>query len=187
MSDITEGICTCRDNKFKHPGLPDLPVQGRVPRRSKAQKAEDDKILEEACQAQERAAVEGLQRLSAMQEEMKEAEVQSMMKKPKAVKPRARPVKKKAAPPPADKKLLAAENGESRLQKFGDAGPREDGTVEDQDAKNQQDNTDGEIKTKKKTKKDTSLIKDAARGSQSGARVEDKKGKSSTVTCVSSF
>ncbi|KAG1807564.1 hypothetical protein EV424DRAFT_1543854 [Suillus variegatus] len=56
MSDITEGICTCRDNKFKHPGLPDLPVQGRVPRRSKAQKAEDDKILEEARQAQERAA-----------------------------------------------------------------------------------------------------------------------------------
>lgn len=74
MSDITEGICTCRDNKFKHPGLPDLPVQGRVPRRSKAQKAEDDKILEEARQAQERAAVEGLQWLAAMQMEMEEAE-----------------------------------------------------------------------------------------------------------------
>lgn len=185
MADITEPRRTRPQNASKHPGLPDL--EGRNQQRSRAKKAEDDKLLQETREAQERAAVKGLQWLSAMQEEMKEAEVQSMTKKPKAVKPRARPVKKKAAPPPADKKLLAAENGESRLQKFGDAGPCEDGTVEDQDAKNQQDNTDGEIKTKKKTKKDTSLIKDAARGSQSGARVEDKKGKSSTVTCASSF
>ncbi|KAG2098387.1 uncharacterized protein F5147DRAFT_777628 [Suillus discolor] len=98
MSDITEGIRTRRDNKFKHLGLPDLPVQGRVPQRSKAQKAEDDKILEEARQAQERAAVEGLQRLAAMQMEMEEAEEQGVATKPKPVKPRARPVKKKVVP-----------------------------------------------------------------------------------------
>ncbi|KAG1724327.1 uncharacterized protein EDB91DRAFT_1255294 [Suillus paluster] len=165
MADITEPRHTHPPNANKHLGLPDL--QGQNQRCSRAKKAEDNKLLQETCEAQEWAAVEGLQQLAAMQEEMKEAEVQSMTKKPKAVKPCARPVKKKAAPPPADKKFLAAENSESRLQKFGQHRC--------------------EIKTKKKTKKDTSLIKDAARGSQSGACVEDKKGKSSTLTTNSKF
>ncbi|KAG2109687.1 uncharacterized protein F5147DRAFT_772972 [Suillus discolor] len=168
MSDITEGIRTRRDNKFKHPGLPDLPVQGRVPRHSKAQKAEDDKILEEARQAQERAAVEGLQWLAAMQMEMEEAEEQGVATKPKPVKPRARPVKKKVVP----------------------AKPAGTG-VEDQEESSQDTNIEDGTKKKNQRAVKTSL-KDAinnARGSLTGKveliqgpRVGDKKGKSSTAT-----
>ncbi|KAG1888936.1 uncharacterized protein F5891DRAFT_987708 [Suillus fuscotomentosus] len=173
MSDITEGIRTRRDNKFKHPGLPDLPVQGRVPRRSKAQKAEDDKILEEAHQAQERAAVEGLQRLAAMQMEMEEAEEQGVVTKPKPVKPCARPVKKKVVP----------------------AKPAGTG-VEDQEESSQDTNIEDGTKKKNQRAVKTSL-KDAinnARGSLTGKveliqgpRVGDKKGKSSTATTNSKF
>ncbi|KAG2099904.1 uncharacterized protein F5147DRAFT_655738 [Suillus discolor] len=173
MSDITEGIRTRRDNKFKHPGLPDLPVQGRVPRRSKAQKAEDDKILEEARQAQEQAAVEGLQRLAAMQMEMEEAEEQGVATKPKPVKPRARPVKKKVVP----------------------AKPA--GTdIEDQEESSQDTNIEDGTKKKNQRAVKTSL-KDAinnARGSLTekveliqGPCVGDKKGKSSTVTTNPKF
>ncbi|KAG1897369.1 uncharacterized protein F5891DRAFT_982751 [Suillus fuscotomentosus] len=162
MSDITEGIRTRRDNKFKHTGLPDLPVQGRVPRRSKAQKAEDDKILEETRQAQERAAVKGLQRLAAMQMEMEEAEEQGVVTKPKPVKPHARPVKKKVVP----------------------AKPA--GTIEDQEESSQDTNVEDE--TKKKNQRAIKMsLKDTisnARGSLTGKveliqgpRVGDKKGK----------
>ncbi|KAG1906309.1 uncharacterized protein F5891DRAFT_975718 [Suillus fuscotomentosus] len=165
MSNITEGIRTRRDNKFKHLGLPDLPVQGR--------KAEDDKILEEAHQAQERAAVEGLQRLAAMQMEMEEAEEQGMATKPKLVKPRARPVKKKVVP----------------------AKPAGTG-VEDQEESSQDTNI--EDGTKKKNQRAVKMsLKDAinnARGSLTG-KVEliqrpcvgDKKGKSSTTTTNPKF
>ncbi|KAG1904328.1 uncharacterized protein F5891DRAFT_977190 [Suillus fuscotomentosus] len=173
MSDITEGIRTRRDNKFKHPGLPDLPVQGRVPRRSKAQKAEDDKILEEAHQAQERAAVEGLQWLAAMQMVMEEAEEQGVVTKPKPVKPHARPVKKKVVP----------------------AKPAGTG-VEDQEESSQDTNIEDGTKKKNQRAVKTSL-KDAinnARGSLTGKveliqgpRVGDKKGKSSTATTNPKF
>ncbi|KAG2107613.1 uncharacterized protein F5147DRAFT_774057 [Suillus discolor] len=145
MSDITEGIRTRRDNKFKHPGLPDLPVQGQ-PTKLKS----------------------GLQWLAAMQMEMEEAEEQGVATKPKPVKPRARPVKKKVVP----------------------AKPAGTG-VEDQEESSQDTNIEDGTKKKNQRAVKTSL-KDAinnARGSLTGKveliqgpRVGDKKGKSSTAT-----
>ncbi|KAG2117190.1 uncharacterized protein F5147DRAFT_768567 [Suillus discolor] len=168
MTDINEPRRTCPQNANKHPGLPDL--EGQSQRCSQAKK-KNTKLPQETREAQELAAVEGLQRLSAMQEEMKKAEVQSMMKKPKAVRPRARPVKKKSEPAAqADKALLGVGTdtmaSERMSQMLRDADPGED--VEARSRENQKDNG---IKTKKKTEKDTALA------AQSGARVEDKKGK----------
>ncbi|KAG1878455.1 hypothetical protein C8R48DRAFT_768014 [Suillus tomentosus] len=172
MTDINEPRRTRPQNANKHPGLPDL--EGQSQRRSQAKK-KNTKLPQETREAQELAAVEGLQRLSAMQEEMKKAEVQSMTKKPKAVRPRARPVKKKSEPAAqADKALLGVGTdtvaSECMSQMLRDTEPGED--VEARSRENQKD--DG-IKTKKKTEKDTALA------AQSGARVEDKKGK---LMCV---
>ncbi|KAG2106251.1 uncharacterized protein F5147DRAFT_775062 [Suillus discolor] len=172
MTDINELCCTRPQNANKHPGLPDL--EGQSQRHSQAKK-KNTKLPQETREAQELAAVEGLQRLSAMQEEMKKAEVQSMTKKPKAVRPCARPVKKKSEPAAqANKALLGVGTdtmaSERMSQMLRDADPGED--VEARSRENQKD--DG-IKTKKKTEKDTALA------AQSGARVEDKKGK---LMCV---
>ncbi|KAG1895800.1 uncharacterized protein F5891DRAFT_1193810 [Suillus fuscotomentosus] len=168
MTDINEPCRTRPQNANKHPGLPDL--EGQSQRRSQAKK-KNTKLPQETHEAQELAAVEGLQRLSAMQEEMKKAKVQSMTKKPKAVRPHARPVKKKSEPAAqADKALLGVGTdtvaSERMSQMLRDTDPGED--VEARSRENQKD--DG-IKTKKKTEKDTALA------AQSGARVEDKKGK----------
>jgi hypothetical protein len=110
-----------------------------------------------------------------------------MVKKPKVVKPRTRPVKKKVMPVPADGMLSGAGNAsENRSQTFSNTGPQEGGTVAEEGGRNQENDIHDRIKPKKKTKKDVSL-NDAAQGSlmaQSGARAEDKKGKSSTLTCI---
>ncbi|KAG1727944.1 uncharacterized protein EDB91DRAFT_1253682 [Suillus paluster] len=80
-----------------------------------------------------------------MQMEMEEAEEQDMATKPKPVKPRARPVKKKVvSAKPADKKLLAEEAG----------------TVEDQEESNQDTNIEDGTKKKNQRAIKTSL-KDA--------------------------
>lgn len=106
MSDTAQKSRTRPQNANKHPGLPDLPAKGRQ-RRTKAQIAEDNRILKESREVQEQAALEGLQRLAAMQKEMEKAEELTVVNKPKPVKPRARPVVKRTAP---DKKLLTTGN-----------------------------------------------------------------------------
>jgi len=84
---------TRKENANKRPGLPVL--QAQVQRRSKAQKAEDDRILQEAHQEKERMAAEGLERLAAMEVEI---EASNLGNKPKPVKPRPRAIKKRTAP-----------------------------------------------------------------------------------------
>lgn len=107
MSETTQKSRTRPQNASKHPGLPDLPEKGRQQRRTKAQIAEDNRILKESREVQEQAALEGLQRLAAMQKEMEKMEELTVVNKPRPVKPRARPVVKRTAP---DKKVLTTEN-----------------------------------------------------------------------------
>jgi len=86
-------------NASKHPGLPVLEAQ--IQRRTKAKKAEDDRIFQEAQEAREKAAAQGLQLLATMEAEMEEVEAKCLERMPKPVKPRPRPrpVKKHITPP----------------------------------------------------------------------------------------
>ncbi|KAG2029603.1 hypothetical protein BDR03DRAFT_987648 [Suillus americanus] len=168
-----------------------MPVQGRK-RRTKAQIAEDNKILQEAREAQEQAAIEGLQRLATMQADMEEAEEESLAKKAKLVKPRPCPVKKQAG---------NVGEGEKSLD---NANPLEAGAVEGVRESNDDDDDDDDDgkgikkKTKMKTqKRSKASLKDAINNAQGslmgrliktqGPHVEDKKGKSSAATTNSKF
>lgn len=189
MSQVTERIQTRRENALKRPGLVDL--QGKISRHSKAQKAEDDRALQKIREADERAAMEGLQRLAAMEVEMEEA-AQGAAKKPAPVKPRPRQVKKQAvAPaPPADKKTASAgKSGGNRKHKLTDADPHEGAIVEDSEGGDFDYVDEGEVgkKAKKRTKMslkdkvgEVRLMGQVGSTIQ-GARVEDQKGKSSVV------
>jgi hypothetical protein len=108
--------CTCPQNAEKHPVLPDLP--GRQ-WQSQAQIAEDNRILQETCETQEWVALEGLQQLAAMQAGMEEAEEQSLAKRPKGVKPCARPVKKWVAPVNVTDKGKSGQTNDAELLKGG--------------------------------------------------------------------
>lgn len=82
---------TCKQNANKHPGLPVLQAQSK--KRSKVQKAEDDRVLHEAHQEKEKMAAEGLECLAAMEVVMEE-EASNLGNKPKPIKPRPRAIKK---------------------------------------------------------------------------------------------
>lgn len=166
-------------------------LQGKISRRSKAQKAEDDRALQKIREADERAAMEGLQRLAAMEVEMEEA-AQGAAKKPAPVKPRPRQVKKQAvAPaPPADKKTTSAgKSGGNRKHKLTDADPHEGAIVEDSEGGGFDYVDGGEVRKKAKKRTKMSLkdkvgevrLMGQVGSTIQGARVEDQKGKSSVV------
>ncbi|KAG1806709.1 uncharacterized protein HD556DRAFT_1303115 [Suillus plorans] len=172
MSDTAQKSRTRPQNANKHPGLPDLPAKGHQ-RRTKAQIAEDNRILKESREVQEQAALEGLQRLAAMQKEMEKAEELTVVNKPKPVKPRARPVVKRTAP---DKKLLTTGNAD-------ESGQDNSGHVQDDSSHVQE-----EMSEKSKTQKRGKIsLKDAINNARDliampgirsqEPRVEDKKGK----------
>ncbi|KAG2040055.1 hypothetical protein BDR03DRAFT_980372 [Suillus americanus] len=162
MSDTAQKSRTCPQNANKHPGLPDLPEKGGQ-RWTKAQIAKDNQIHKESHEAQEQAALEGLQQLAAMQKEMEKAEELTIVNKPKPVKPHAHPVMKQMAP---DKKVLTTGNAEEN-------GQDDSGHVQE------------EISEKSKTQKCGKIsLKDAINNAIAtpGIRsqephVEDKKGK----------
>lgn len=175
-------------NAEKHPGLPDLP--GRQ-RRSRAQIAEDNRILQETRETQERVALEGLQRLAAMQAGMEEAEEQSLAKRPKGVKPHARPVKKRVAPVNVTDKGKSGQANDAELPKAG--------VIEGQGESGRDDDNAEGIKERTKTqKRGKASLKEAindARGSlierirvnmesSQEPRADDRKGKLSPAMCV---
>ncbi|KIJ57721.1 hypothetical protein HYDPIDRAFT_34851, partial [Hydnomerulius pinastri MD-312] len=75
-------------------------IQPKQKRRTKAQKAADDAKERSELDAKEAAALKGLERLAAMQKAMEEAEEQVATTRPKGIRPRPRPVKKKAQEEP---------------------------------------------------------------------------------------
>jgi len=79
-------------NATTHPGQIVLDAQQK--RRTKEVKEADDRRLQAAQEAREAAALAGLNQLAAMQVDMEEAQAQEMVKKPTAVRPRARPKRK---------------------------------------------------------------------------------------------
>ncbi|KAG2336374.1 hypothetical protein BDR05DRAFT_1005942 [Suillus weaverae] len=174
MSNIAQQSHTCPQNANKHPGLPDLPVKGRQ-QWTKAQIAEDNCILKESHKVQEQVALEGLQWLAAMQEEMAKAEELTMVK-PKPVKPSGN----------------AGESG----QALNEAHLHGANIVEDLEESGQDDSDSAEISKKSKTQKRGKIsLKDAINNARdliamSGSQetcVEDKKGKLSAKTTNSKF
>ncbi|KAG1864576.1 hypothetical protein C8R48DRAFT_773092 [Suillus tomentosus] len=183
MSNTAQKSCTRPQNANKHPGLPDLPAKGHQ-QRTKAQIAEDNQILKESREVQEQAALEGLQRLAAMQKEMEKVEELTIVKKLKPVKPRAHPVVKQTAP---DKKLLTTGNTNESGQDDSGYVQGDSGYVQDDSGHVQE-----EISEKSKTQKRGKIsLKDAINNARDliatpgirsqEPRVEDKKGKLSTA------
>ncbi|KAG1736222.1 hypothetical protein EDB19DRAFT_1991678 [Suillus lakei] len=177
MSNATEQPRTCPQNAKKHPGLPNMPVQGHT-QQTKAKIAEDNRILQETCEAQEWAAVNGLQWLATMQAEMEEVEEESLAKKAKPVKPCPHPVKKRTG-----------NAGESK-NALDNVDLPEAGTVEGVRESNDDDGKG--IKKKMMQKHSKPSLKDTINNAQGslmgcliktqGLHVEDKKGKSSAAT-----
>ena len=81
-------------NATSHPG--EIVLQARGKRRTKAEKAADDKLLRDALAEKEQARKEGIARLADMEVEM-EAE-QAVVKKSVPVRPRSRVKSKNAGP-----------------------------------------------------------------------------------------
>ncbi|KAF9237765.1 hypothetical protein BU15DRAFT_75757 [Melanogaster broomeanus] len=84
-------------NANTHPG--DVIINTKQKRRTKAQKAADDARDQETLIEKEVAAVQGLERLAGIQMKMVADEAQAATTRPKGVRPRPRPIKKKV---PAD-------------------------------------------------------------------------------------
>lgn len=76
-----------RTNTIQNPGLPDLPVK----KRTKGEKAEDDKRLKEAEAAKKRYTEDAVQRLATMEMEVEEKLATAEANKPKPVHPWPRP------------------------------------------------------------------------------------------------
>ncbi|KAG1729897.1 hypothetical protein EDB19DRAFT_1913139 [Suillus lakei] len=198
MSNTAQQSCTRPQNTNKHPGLPDLSAKG-CKRRTKAQIAEDNRILKESCKVQEQAAFEGLQRLAAMQAEMAEAEELTIMNKPKPVKPCARPVMNRTAPTNPDKKVLTAGNTGESGQALNEAHLHEANIEDPEESGQDHDNSNvAEINEMPKTQKRSKIsLKDAINNAQDSiampgvrsqeAHVKDKKGKLSAKTTNSKF
>ncbi|KAG1883444.1 hypothetical protein F4604DRAFT_1677762 [Suillus subluteus] len=101
---------TRASNANAHPGH--VVLNATRKRRTKAQKAADDKVLAEELKAKEAAALEGIQRLANIQAEMEQVQAAAAVKKPKAVRPRPRPVAaKKMVASQVNKVPAAAESG----------------------------------------------------------------------------
>ncbi|KAG1884475.1 hypothetical protein F4604DRAFT_1919683 [Suillus subluteus] len=118
---------TRASNANAHPGQ--VVLNATRKRRTKAQKAADDKALEEELKAKEAAALQGIQRLANMQAEMEQAQAAAAVKKPKAVRPHPRPV--------AAKKMRASQLNDV-------AAAAEDG-VEDQEGNERQSQLTSDI------------------------------------------
>ncbi|KAG1827930.1 hypothetical protein EV424DRAFT_1643064 [Suillus variegatus] len=165
MSDTTQKSRTRPQNANKHPGLPDLPAKG-CQRWTKAQIAEDNRILKESREVQEQAALEGLQWLAAMQKEMEKVEELTIVNKPKPVKPCARPVVKQMVP---DKKLLTTGNAD-------ESGQDNSSHVQEEMSEKSKTQKCGKISLKDAIDNARDLIAMPGIRSQE-PRVEDKKGK----------
>ncbi|KAG1728599.1 uncharacterized protein EDB91DRAFT_1086013 [Suillus paluster] len=104
---MSQPICqTYAKNATTHPGQ--IVLDAQLKRRTRAEKTADDQHLQAAQDAKEALAVAGLNRLAALQNEMEEAQVQSMMKKPKAVRPRPLSKEDESAPEKAGNSSKAA-------------------------------------------------------------------------------
>ncbi|KAG1805292.1 hypothetical protein EV424DRAFT_1351143 [Suillus variegatus] len=172
MSDTTQKSRTRPQNANKHPGLPDLPAKG-CQRWTKAQIAEDNRILKESCEVQEQAALEGLQRLAAMQKEMEKAEELTIVNKPKPVKPCARPVVKQMVP---DKKLLTTGNADESGQDNSSHVQDNSSHVQEEMSEKSKTQKRGKISLKDAINNARDLIAMPGIRSQE-PRVKDKKGK----------
>lgn len=80
-----------RDNAVRNPGLPDMPGK----RRTKAEKAGDEKRLKESEAAKQKDSEEAVKRLATLEMEAEERLATAEANRPKPVRPRPRPYKRK--------------------------------------------------------------------------------------------
>lgn len=92
----TSRPCTRAKNATSHPG--DIVLQAQGKRRSKAEKAADDKLLKDALAEKEQARNKGIARLAEMEMEMEMEANQAVAKKLTPVRPRPRVKSKKGGP-----------------------------------------------------------------------------------------
>jgi hypothetical protein len=80
-----------RNNAVQNPGLPDMPGK----RRTKAEKAEDDKRLKESEATKKKDSEKAVERLAMMEIEAEERLAVSEANRPGPVRPRPRPYRRK--------------------------------------------------------------------------------------------
>lgn len=95
-------VTTRPSNANMHPGQ--VVRNAGQKRRTKAEKAADDKRLREELEAKEAAAVQGIERLAKIQATMEESQASVTNKKPMAVRPRPCAIKKSVAASPKEAK-----------------------------------------------------------------------------------
>ncbi|KAG2123297.1 hypothetical protein DEU56DRAFT_760106, partial [Suillus clintonianus] len=95
-SAVPKRMTTRPKNATQHPGHILTGGEGRVKRRTKAQKAADDQREKEEKQASEMALQEGHKRVAAFQKKMQTDQAAARADAPKPTRPRPRPVKKVA-------------------------------------------------------------------------------------------
>lgn len=93
-SAVPKRMMTCPKNATQHPGRILTEAEGYTKRRTKAQKAADDKREKEEKQASEMATQDGYKCVAAFQKKMQTDQAAICADAPKPTRPRPRPVKR---------------------------------------------------------------------------------------------